>query len=155
MKAQDLFTPAVLATLYAGGGLLMLTNTYAGNSANSQNTSPIQINLQQAIDENCDGRADEGKSQATPNTCIIYTITATNLSDKRLFNIRLSGKIPPNTRLYKPLTVVDNDSTHLLSHQIGRDINDEGIPTVYASFDYLDSGKEHSFTVQYSVRIQQ
>ncbi len=153
MKTRYFSAPALLAS----SGLLVLTNVYAKSSAPIQNIHnlPIQITLQQAIDENCDGLMDASKPQATINACIIYTITATNMSDSSLFNIRLSGNIPPETQLYTPLSIIKNNSAYLLPHQIGQEINDDGIPTVYALFDYLGSGKEHSITLQYSVRIRQ
>jgi len=124
--------------LLASSYLLMAASSYATSTANN----PIIISLQQTTDQNCDGQADEGVQLPTPNSCIIYTVVATNISHKRIFNIRLSGKIPTYTKLYSPLKG---------NMQLVR--SDEGELLVQSLFNPLEPGEEHSAIMRYVVQI--
>ena len=90
------------ATLLAQISLLAACLLPLSNSNAITNAYPVSISLQQAVDKNCNGNVQD-KQLAIPGACILYTITATNLGDTPVFNIRLSGKIPKHTRLYSPL----------------------------------------------------
>ncbi|MEE9351880.1 MAG: hypothetical protein V3U78_06435 [Thiotrichaceae bacterium] len=134
------------------GCLLVISNSYATPQSNS-----VKVSLQQAIDKNCNGNT-ENRQLAIPGACIVYTITATNLSDAPVFNIRLSGKIPKYTKLYKkPLSKlykqpnINNDNS--LEETILTSNPATGEPLIQSLFSRLEPGHAHSITMQYTVRI--
>ena len=110
--------------------------------------APVTVNMQSAIDQNCDGLA-ESSAKAVPGACIIYTLTTINNSSKPVYNLRIDGQIPEHTRLFQhiwldhdifayPEAGTDRDKTHV-SIQLKK----------------LDVGREHAIILQYAVRIEE
>ena len=78
--------------------------------------SAITVHLQQAVDANCDGVSDSAFSSSgnkftiLPQQCVIYKITAQNLSNQYLTNITLTGNIPQYTQLQpNSISVYENE----------------------------------------------
>lgn len=71
--------------------------------------SAMVVQLQQAVDADCDGTSDSAFSSNShftilPQQCVLYKITAKNNSNQPLTNIILTGKIPQYTQL-KPNSI--------------------------------------------------
>ncbi len=140
MKRTTLLTQIGFLT----GCLLAISNSNA-----SPHSSLVKISLQQAVDKNCNGNT-KNRQLAIPGACIVYTITATNLSDAPVFNIRLSGKIPKHTKLVRRLSVNESSPS---KETILTNNSETGEPMIQSLFSRLDPGSEHSILMQYTVRI--
>lgn len=77
--------------------IVSMTAIFAGSK-------DMSIYLYQAIDANCDGKADQAFSMDTdlavqPQQCVNYKITASNNSNETLNNVVIKGIIPEYTTL--------------------------------------------------------
>ncbi len=110
---------------------------------------PVEIKLQQAIDEHCDGTTS-GRQLAIPGACILYTVTATNYTDETVFNVVIKGKIPAYTQLFDSLLISSNQPSSPAVVIYSATHNE---PIIQQLFSRLDPGKDQSIIMEYRVKI--
>ncbi|MCK5895819.1 MAG: DUF11 domain-containing protein [Cocleimonas sp.] len=86
--------------------IILLLIPFSFLNATSSLLEAIDIQLQQAVDTDCDGVKNTPYFQISPvsilpTECIIYKITAYNTSAKTLRKLVITGNIPPYTQLKK------------------------------------------------------
>ena len=109
----------------------------------------LEINLQQAVDQNCDGISEQ-QTQAAPSECIIYSIEAINLGETSISKVQLTAKIPQYTKLYSAMKLKNS----LLKNPTAtyqQFTNKEGFITV--SLGTLKAGEKHSQLLSYVVQV--
>lgn len=108
----------------------------------------ITISLDQAVDKNCDGKTSTD-FLALPNSCILYTITATNYGKSPVFNISLQGKIPKHTKLYD---LIPPTANHAVTATVVKK-SKSGRASIQQEFERIEPGENNAIIMQYTVKI--
>ncbi len=113
----------------------------------------VSLQLQQAVDANCDGIIDSPYStnnnlSLLPKQCIMYKVTAKNTSQQTLKELVITGKIPPYTQLKEhSIFVYQDDKLEL--NVIYQDLNSAQINAKLTKLLPLKT-----ITLFYSVRLE-
>lgn len=114
----------------------------------------LNIELQQAVDANCDGLNDQPysfsfnePSSISPQQCLMYKISIKNIFNKTLYPLTLEGKIPLHTQ-FKP------DSLSVYKEGVlQQDLFVETIDTEHIRLELTTSSALKQLTVFYAVVI--
>ena len=127
----------IIKTLFIVFLFASLTTTLAISSA----SEGLNIQLQQAVDANCDGFNDQPYSRnkplsILPQQCLMYKINIKNRSKETLYKLILKGKIPLNTQ-FKPKSLLVYKEDILQHERFVQVIDKENITIKLTALDSL------------------
>ena len=117
-------------------------------------TEKLSLLLQQSVDANCDGVLEapytsELRLKALPKQCIMYKVSAKNISEDILYNIVINGKTPLQTHvLFHRSHFYKNDELHqnsVFNAKRSAQLNSK-VTTLLPN---------HTITLLYSVRVNE
>ena len=111
--------------------------------------NPIQLKLQRAMDNECDGIPDT-TAKAIPGSCIIYEITALNTSNTTYQNVVIAAQIPQQATLIQTYRYSHNQQA--LPSEIARRSGDTHL--IKTRLNTLRPGIANQVSVNYLVKIR-
>ena len=141
----------VVATGSTNAGVVVV-ETVSAQDVTTTSKSNMSIMKRQAPDIACDGSPDSAFSfdafQAQPNTCVMYSLTATNTSSGVAHNVRIDDSIPEFTsHVVVPGTIPNISSGTVTTSPV-----DGGTGLIGGSAGTVDSGE--SVTLIFGVRVE-
>lgn len=128
---------------------LCLLSVLAVRPLTANTNTDVQLEMQHAIDSQCDGTPDTN-AKAIPGSCIIYAITAINTGNSVYQDVVISAHIPKHTTLVRPYH--DQQNRQSLTSKTVYNVN--GVDLIETTLGALLPGENNSISVSYTVKIK-